>query len=177
MHCEYRGGILHTTILSHTTFRWYMLAALCAPNIVSVKWELAATPRWLQSSETVQESCAPFIGKQISPNPSRNDLWQKSPPDLRALLDLLNKQTFDRNLWAYTDADLQCKWSWSPDTSGENAAALRQQQRESPRITLPYPQLDLCQPSLMEALSLLAFRLLKQTGTCSGGPSRRRTAV
>lgn len=57
----------------------------------------------------------------------------------------------------------------------ENAAILRQQQRESPRIILPYPQLHLCQPSPMEALSLLAFCLLKATGTSarrSGGPSR-----
>lgn len=48
---------------------------------------------------------------------------------------------------------------------GGCAAILRQQQRESPRIMLPYPRRDLCQSSPMEALSLLAFCPLKGTGT------------
>lgn len=47
--------------------------------------------------------------KQISTNPSRNNLREPSPSDLRAHLDLLSKQNSDRDLSVNTDANLQCK--------------------------------------------------------------------
>lgn len=140
--------------------------------ILSMKWELAANTPLNTSYETIQGSQVPHQ-KQISSHLSRNNLWQKSPPDSRALLDLLNKQTSDSNLSMYTGADLHCKWSSSLDTTGR----MRQfsDNNKGKALMLSYPQLDLFQPSLMEALSLLAFCPLKGIGTSacgSGGPSR-----
>lgn len=95
----------------------YVLGAVFDPDTVAMKWELAAAIPLTTAYKTMQGSQVPAVETNpSSSNPYRNNLWWKSPRDLRALVDLLDKQTADSHHSVYTD--LQCKLSWSANTVG-----------------------------------------------------------